>query len=108
MAFFRIFIALALTGFAGCETSPPRTDLVDERRNDTLIDQYFEFNGLKRQPLRPGMSRDEIVGILGPPTKAGKNGRETWYHNPRNIHVAPMITIRFEDGVVRVVTGGKG
>jgi hypothetical protein len=108
MAVFRYLLAFALIGLAGCETLPPRTDAVDERRNETLIDHYFEFNGLERHPLRPGMSRNEIVSIVGPPTKAGTNGRETWYHNPQNIHVAPMITIWFEDGMARVVTGGKG
>jgi hypothetical protein len=101
-----LWCAITMPGFgAGC-----RSDQVGEFPSpDTArLQRYFEFNQLAPGTLRTGMTRDEVYSVLGPPTGRKGGGIETWYHNPKNLHVAPYIRIKFDGDVARAIYTGRG
>jgi hypothetical protein len=83
---------------------------------------YFKWNGLTNSaPLRVGMKLEDVIRILGEPThhlrgemlvegnpKPPFDGWLRWYHNPREMHVAPWIRARIEGGIVKELKTGRG
>jgi hypothetical protein len=119
------------TDFSGWKlTSPTRAEI---EKSETLqrlfdakvkaeVDAYFRGNGLTNSAaLRVGMKLEDAIKVLGEPTHHMQEGRLVegtpkrpwkgwlkWYHNPRQIHVAPWIQIRIEDGIVKELKAGRG
>ncbi len=94
-----------------------------ERETQADMQYYFRANGIPASTvLRVGMNLDEFVKVLGEPTKRYQtqkgrvvNGKSEgphedwleWYHNPRGMHVAPLIRVRIEDGVIQELRAGR-
>jgi hypothetical protein len=90
--------------------------------NHPGIEAYFRWNGLTNSAaLRVGMKLEDAIKLLGKPTSHVRDGRLVpgqpqypfegwlrWYHNPRDVHVAPSIRLRIEEALVKQVQAGRG
>jgi hypothetical protein len=93
-----------------------------EAKAQSALEPYFRWNGLTNSAaLRVGMKMEDAIKILGEPTHhmqkeqlvKGKpeypfEGWLRWYYNPRDMHVAPWIRLRIEDGLVKELKAGRG
>ncbi len=81
----------------------------EEMDEETLgwIEAYLKSNGLDStspNELFVGMRLEDARRILGEPTSNYKKDNEEWwkwYHNPEQMHVAPYIRMRADDGSTR-------
>jgi hypothetical protein len=97
----------------------------DAQETLSWIQAYFRNNGITNalRDLHVGMRVEDIVAMLGEPagrgqTQSGKTvqGKPegqyedwlSWYHNERGMHVAPIISVRIEDGIVKELKAGRG
>ena len=94
-----------------------------ERETQIWMHAYFRANGVSTSAvLRAGMKLDEFVKVLGEPTKRYKTqkGRIVegkvegqhedwveWHHSPLEMHAAPFIRVRIEDGHIKELVANQ-
>jgi hypothetical protein len=108
--------------FAEPTPDPFEPSWEEYRETPEWVREYLYSNQIETSTIpRAGMKLDELVNILGEPTRPsrvqkgsdGSDDREVkdpmgpfvyWYHNPKRLHVAPFILAKIENGVaVRLV-----
>lgn len=116
-----LLLARSLPSVAGETNALPsnETNSVQALDKETKrsIQDYFRRNGISTSAvLRVGMKLGDFIKVLGEPTRRYQiknqhavgvttEGQDEywveWYHNPRGAHVAPVIRVRIEKGVVK-------
>lgn len=113
-------VATLAIAYDGTNAVPPKHTMTYQERvaaeTPGWLEAYFGFNHITPIPnLRVGMKLEEFIKVLGEPTRKYQrpkgrmvNGKPEegyedwveWYHNPGNRHVAPIIRVRVENGIV--------
>jgi hypothetical protein len=92
-------------------------------RTKRSIEMYFLWNGLNvtnASALRVGMKLEDAIKLIDEPTSHWRDeklvdgkpqypfeGWLRWYHDPRQMHVAPYIRLRIEKGIVKELKAGR-